>query len=179
MWINHYHVKSKEEYRAKVIRGWPQNTDNKNFNWEGFFSLHDRNEVEDRTLVDFGADIQVLIARMKQRSARQSATMDWYRTLILAWELTSKDDQIVVAGIALDCAEPGARVRLEVQDVFCNTIYQGVCADLSVLAVDYDFCDGRMGFNISLPRNRFPFNQLRILLNGVAFSRSIPRQLTV
>jgi hypothetical protein len=173
IWINHYHVKSKEEYRAKVIRGWPENTDSKNFDWQQFFELHDRNEVNDTSLGGYGARIRQVIAAMKESTSTLLCVTDCSRTLIAQLTLGGTGDQIMISGFAFDCSQPGTRVRLEIQDVFCRTLFRGVCDEIATLASAHNFGDARMGFSVSLSTDQFPLNQVRVLLNGSPYVRAI------
>jgi hypothetical protein len=177
MWINHYHVKSKEEYKQKVVRGWPENTDGKNFDWEGFFNLHDRNEAKDTKLFDFGNDIRTVIAGMRRASVGQPDVLNWPRSLIIQLDLKANDNHLLIVGLAFDCNNPGVPVRVEVQDFFRNALYAGACHELSPIADAFNFCDGRIGFNISVALERLPFNQVHIVFNGSVFSRTISRAI--
>jgi len=162
--IHHYHTRSAAEYHRKVLRGWPKNTDYKNSRWLEMLHFVDSDNVEDRALVEFGAEIRARMARIEcARNVRVSAS----NPDLSGWLLRVRPSVIffheVIAlpsgrfdllGFICDVARPDRRFDLELIDDF-GTVTATVTANReSSAARAYRFAGGDYGFFApGLPRD--------------------------
>jgi hypothetical protein len=157
--IHHYHTRSRSEYRQKVRRGWPKNTDDKNFNWEAHFAYHDRNEIEDRSLAHFAPDVLARIARMDRlvpAESRSAVRRNWIETCpsTTLFHVVLSDlgtEHAVLEGFLVDLSRPWERCELTFHDGYGN-ILQRLSCDLPCQLLELkNIGDGRYGFKASLP----------------------------
>jgi hypothetical protein len=172
LWINHYHTKSRDDYKRKVIRGWPANTDTKNVNWDQFFTLHDVNDVADPILVEYAPAVREMAAGIRTGSAETQHNA--YNGLIVKFLISECDELVKVSGMACDLAKPGVRVAIRLANIYGALVHDSICDLPHEPLRSLDFHDINYGFSVSAARSRFPFGQVRLVLNGTTFIRSLP-----
>ena len=177
IWINHYHVKSLEEYKEKALRGWPENTDAKNVNWAAFFESHDRNEVEDNTLIRYRGIIREIMSMMHTRAGAPSQAHDDRpagECLLSQLKLSCNDDFVILEGFAFDLCDPKPKIKLIVEDLLKNKLGETTCDIDAPGFLDGSFLNGRLGFVLSSPVPRAPLPTLRIRLGNHEIFRNLP-----
>ena len=177
IWIHHYHVKSREEYKAKVIRGWPENTPTKNVNWEGFFKMHDNNDVHDPSMRRYSGQTLGIIDAMRASPMRPAAAPDRNRELVVRVNVDASGDDVEISGFAIDLARPGERVLLRIENIFGQTLQESVCDLPDTGAQTNGFADGKYLYKTSVTRAGLPFDQVRIRLDDTLFCRTV-REMT-
>jgi hypothetical protein len=179
IWINHYHVKSLEEYKEKVLRGWPENTGEKNIDWAAFFESHDRNEVEDNTLFPYGRIVRDIISTVNTKTTASSEPIDDLTAgelLLSQIRLRRDQDRIVLDGFALDLAHPKTRVKVVVEDIMRTKLGETICDAPAPEFIDDNFVDGRLGFTLSLAAPEGPISTLRIRMGRYEIFRHLPAE---
>jgi hypothetical protein len=173
IWINHYHVKSREEYLAKVVRGWPENTSTKNFNWPAFFKMHDNNEVDDPSIARYGAQVRQIMAGMGSPPAHPGPAPVQHRDLVTRITIQARGDRVAISGLALDLSRPGERVRLRIEDMFGKVLAEELCALADKSGQTNGLGDGKYCYASTVARADLPYDQVRIRLNEVLFCRTV------
>jgi hypothetical protein len=144
-WVNHYHTRSREEYLAKARRGWPDNTPEKNTEWERRFAAADRDDVADATLAPLATEVRGRMQRMAAPPARgfsAGLAPGWLatRSPTLLWHAAVRrlpDGRIGVRGFIVDLGQPGRKVML----------HQQMCNGPSPVLAANRIADGAYGFD--------------------------------
>lgn len=159
IFIHHYHTRSREEYERKARRGWPDNTSDKNFDWETRFHAYDRNDVRDERLVPHGTEVRRRLKAMKSLGAPAlppSLRPDWLVTLpaTLMVYFSSRwiaSGQITVRGFIVDLLRPNRKAAIAFHDGYGSLIHERACDTVSNVLVGNRVSDGAYGFDVTLP----------------------------
>ncbi len=173
IWINHYHVKSREEYAAKVRRGWAENTDDKNYDWQHFLKKYDTNDRHDARMARYGDSVRSIMDELHRAPPLvppQPGAGD--ADLLVRIVLTATSDLVIVDGMAIDLRHPGRKMPVECCDIFNVARSSGVADQPTSLLGDARYGDCRYGFRLQHPRRLFPFGQIRLLIDGNLYVRS-------
>jgi hypothetical protein len=157
--IHHYHTRSREEFTEKVRRGWPKNDDGKNFNWEGHFKHHDKNDVTDMSASAFGPEVKSRIKRLPMTgNATNSGVPDsvnWLLrlspTLLHHVDVFLENGQTILEGYLLDSIKPNEVPELVIHDGYGNIFGSVICNVESQILLMNRISHSAHGFQFMLP----------------------------
>jgi glycosyl transferase family 92 len=156
IWLNHYHTRSREEFEAKVARGWPAvDAARKAGRPEAWFAENDHAAVADAGALRFAPATRAMLARAGRFGAAPpgvGAPPPPPPTLRARIAVVARPEEgrLLVTGAAVDLARPDRRLEIAVHDAFGAQIGRiaAGAADRGLLGAGLG--DGRHGFRVTL-----------------------------
>lgn len=167
--VHHYHTKSWGDYLEKVSRGWlAQEKEKKHEGWKTVFSLHDRNDEEDTSLVFFANKIKDRI--LLRRSHKFTSHSFGKQGIMYNWSWFSyhiygiKDG--FLSGWIWDVSDPNKTVTIS---VFIDDDFMGSFEADIILSTParYSIGNAHKGFSIPVKDKHIKLKKLLVTIKPI------------